>query len=60
MWKRPFYDLLPTIECHAPRTVQCLLAEDSGMQIYERTKHGSYDLDKVLNFSSVQRSQFGP
>ena len=34
MSKRPFYDLLPTIECETPRTVQCRLAENPGMQIY--------------------------
>ncbi|KAL9988404.1 hypothetical protein ACROYT_G002842 [Oculina patagonica] len=28
MSKRPFYDLLPTIECETPRTVQCRLAEN--------------------------------
>ena len=39
--KRPFYDLLPTIECHTPRTVHCRLAVNPGMQICGCTKHGS-------------------
>lgn len=53
MCKRPFYDLLPTIECNTPRTVQCRLAENPGMQICRSTKHGLYNLETVLNFSSV-------
>ena len=34
MFKRPFYDLLPTIECDTPRTVLRRLTENPGMQIY--------------------------
>ena len=30
MSKRPFYDLLPTIECQTPRTVLSRLADTPG------------------------------
>ena len=33
MSKRPFYDLLPTIECQTPRTVLCRLADTSGISM---------------------------
>ena len=56
MCKRPFYDLLPTIECDTPRTVQCRLAVNPGMQICRCTKRGSYYLEKVLNCSNNNSS----
>ena len=33
MSKRPFYNLLPTIECQTPRTVLCRLANTPGIQL---------------------------
>ena len=53
MCKRPFYDLLPTIECDTPRAVQCRLAVNPGKQICGCNKAGSNNLEKVLNFSSL-------
>ena len=53
MCKRPFYDLLPTIECDTPRTVQCRLAVNPGMQICGCNKADSHKIEKVLNFRSV-------
>ena len=52
MCNRPFYDLLPTIKCDTPKTVQRRLELNAGMQI----RGALYSLEKVLNFSSVQLS----
>ena len=51
MFKRPFYDLLPTIECRTPRDVQCRLAVNPGMQICGCTKHGAYNPENASNSS---------
>ena len=53
MCKRPFYELLPTIECDTPRAVHRRLAVNPGMQICGCTKHGAYNLENVSNSSSV-------
>ena len=53
MCKRPFCDLLPTIECDTPTAVQRRLAVNPGMQNCGCNKAGSHNLEKDLNFRSV-------
>ena len=47
MSKRPFYDLLPTIECQTPRTVLCRLANTPGISLRFSFKQQSVADSKV-------------
>ena len=49
MSKRPFYDLLPTIQCQTPRTVLCRLEDTPGIELRFYFKH-QLVVDSIVSF----------
>ena len=49
MSKRPFYDLLPTIQCQTPRTVLCRLEDTPGIALRFYFKH-QLVADSIVSF----------
>lgn len=60
MCKGPFYDLLPTIECDTPTTVQNRLAENQGIQIDRSAKPPSWVPKKLKRNNQVHPNNFNP